>query len=68
MEGVNMSGTDNCNVGNLDWSEVDIMSVIDAAKIGDKRAEAELRRREKSAGITRIDTVTPKFSVEEIED
>lgn len=73
-----MEGIDNCNPDEgFDWSEVDIMSVIDAANIGDKQAQAELARREKAAGITNLSsvlvnlqnnksgTVTPKFSIEE---
>lgn len=63
-----MESVNNCNVNDLDWSEVDFLTVIDSADAGDKRAKAELRRREKELGIATIDTVTPKFSVEEIED
>lgn len=55
-----MEDIENCNLGTgeFDWSQETLVTVIDAANMGDPEAKAELARREKQLGITSIATLS----------
>jgi hypothetical protein len=69
-----MNEQDNCNPGDgIDWADVDIFSVLGAAKSGVPGAVTQLEKWEKELALPIIDTVSGKASgpsaiIEWIED
>jgi hypothetical protein len=58
-----MNEQDNCNPNDgIDWADVDIFSVLGAAKSGVPGAVAQLDKWEKELGLPIIDTVSGKAS------
>jgi hypothetical protein len=58
-----MNEQDNCNPNDgIDWADVDIFSVLGAAKSGVPGAVAQLDKWEKELALPIIDTVSGKAS------
>jgi hypothetical protein len=58
-----MSEEDNCNPNEgIDWEEMDLPSIMGAAKSGVPGAVAALKKIEKELGLPIIDTVSDKVS------
>lgn len=71
MEGL----TDTCDPNDTNWSEAPLIILMEAAEAGIENAKKELDQRQLEMARAlndlennKIGTVTPKFSITEIED
>ena len=61
-----MKNTDCDTSSDFDWADQTLQVVTEAAQFGVVAAISELERRRKS--MEKLDTVTPKFTIQDIED